>query len=68
MLFSTKGVVAERIEANGRRLIRVECLGEDRPIRIVLLLDESAKARTEGALTYGYEVCSAVSVTVDIVL
>lgn len=42
MLFGTEGVVAEREETNGGRLICVECFGEDGPVCVVLLLGELA--------------------------
>lgn len=44
MFFGAEGVVAEREEADGGRLIRVECLGKDGPARVVLLSDKLAEA------------------------
>ena len=46
VLFGTERVIAERKEANGIRLVCVECFGEDRPVCIMSLLDGFAKART----------------------
>lgn len=40
MLFGTKGVIAKREEADGGRLIRVECFGQDGSICVMLLSDE----------------------------
>ena len=45
VLFSPEGVVAERVETNCRRLIGIERLGNDRPIRLVFLLDDSTEAK-----------------------
>lgn len=66
MFFGAEGVVAEREEANGGRLICVECFWEDGPLCVVLLLGQFAAAKTGADLTYGYEVWSAFPVTVDI--
>ena len=45
MLFGTKGVVAERVKADGRRLVCVERLGNGGPICLVLLLDDFTEVR-----------------------
>ena len=45
VLFRTKGVIAERVEAYGRRLICVEGLGNDGPVCLVLLLDDLTEVR-----------------------
>ena len=53
MLFGTERVVAQRVEANGRRLICVKRLGNDGPIRLILLLDDFTEVRWVGNSTYG---------------
>ena len=44
VLFGTESVVAQRIEADGGRLVCVERLGGDGPGCVVLLLEDMAEA------------------------
>ena len=68
MLFSTESVVTERVEADGRRLVCVEWLGNGRPIQNVLRLENFCRAKKGLVATYGYEDCCAMLVIVDIAL
>ena len=45
VLFGPEGVVAERVEADGRRLVCVKRLGNSRPVCLVLLLDDFTEVR-----------------------
>lgn len=45
VLFRAEGVVAEREEADGRRLVCVECFGEDGPVRFTSLSETLAEGK-----------------------
>ena len=47
MLFGTESVIAQREEANGGRLICVECFGQDGSVRNMLLSEELAEPKKE---------------------
>ena len=53
VLFGPKGVVAERIEADGRRLVCVKRLGNVRPVCLVLLSDDFSEVRWVGSQLTG---------------
>lgn len=68
VLFGPKGVVAERIQADGGRLVCVERLRNGGPICEVLKLENFAEAQDYLSPTHGYEDCCAFLVIVDIAL
>lgn len=47
VLFGAKGVIAKREEADGRRLVGVERLGQDGPVRFASQLERGARGGTE---------------------
>ncbi len=66
VLFSTEGVITEGEQADGRRLVGVERFRDNGPFHVSSLFKGSPGGKERSADTYGYEVCSAFRVTVDI--